>query len=109
LAHRIFGVGHTFTNVRELLRSARATSAPAARRHFSVRVCDPADIFAEYVTRAAAGLVTGWIDGSASAPKICTVSSKKKSIENARENVRGNATVPQPGDLVRRSSEVVDN
>ena len=49
-AHRIFGVGHTFSNVSELLSSARAMKAPATTYHF--RVGDADGIFAEYGTRS---------------------------------------------------------
>src|SRR4026207_562359 len=48
-AQRIFGVGHTFSNVSELLSSARAIKAPATRRQFWVGDADR--IFAEYGTR----------------------------------------------------------
>ena len=74
-AHRIFGVGHTFSNVSELLSSARAIKAPATRRHFWVGDAD--GIFAEYGTRfeghpAARGAIgRSRFDG-----RNCTVSSQ---------------------------------
>src|SRR6187200_3536188 len=82
-AHRTFGVGHTFSNVSELLSSARAMKAPATTYPF--RVGDADGIFAEYGTRSEGHPSSG-----------CAFQASPR------------LTRPLPGDLVYRPGKVVD-
>src|SRR5688572_29255092 len=95
-AHRIFGVGYTFSNVSELLSSARAIKAPATRRHLWVGDAD--GIFAEYVTRfeghPAGTSATGRcrFDG-----RNCTVSSQINKSRCAFKPTAQGSTPPPAG------------